>query len=167
MEKYYVAYGSNLSMEQMAKRCPDAIYVGTAKLKDYQLLFKKGKTGSYLTVEPRKDSIVPVLVWRISERDEHYLDRYEGYPSLYYKKMIEIEVYSFINEKAEAGHKQQALIYIMYESNPFGCPTKDYYEICLEGYERFRFEKAILEKALVDSVGQQTADCLLGKDKKY
>lgn len=40
MNKYYLAYGSNLSMAQMAQRCPDAVYVGTAELKDYQLLFK-------------------------------------------------------------------------------------------------------------------------------
>lgn len=74
MNKYYLAYGSNLSMAQMAQRCPDAVYVGTAELKDYQLLFKGSQSGSYLTVEPKKGSTVPVLVWRISERDEHYLD---------------------------------------------------------------------------------------------
>lgn len=38
MNKYYLAYGSNLSMAQMAQRCPDAVYVGTAELKDYRLL---------------------------------------------------------------------------------------------------------------------------------
>lgn len=68
MNKYYLAYGSNLSMAQMAQRCPDAVYVGTAELKDYQLLFKGSQSGSYLTVEPKKGSTVPVLVWRISER---------------------------------------------------------------------------------------------------
>ena len=55
MNKYYLAYGSNLSMAQMAQRCPDAVYVGTAELKDYQLLFKGSQSGSYLTVEPRRE----------------------------------------------------------------------------------------------------------------
>lgn len=32
MSKYYLAYGSNLSVAQMAQRCPDAVYVGTAVL---------------------------------------------------------------------------------------------------------------------------------------
>ena len=40
MSKYYLAYGSNLSVAQMAQRCPDAVYVGTAVLTDYRLLFK-------------------------------------------------------------------------------------------------------------------------------
>ena len=53
-------------MAQMAQRCPDAVYVGTAELKDYQLLFKGSQSGSYLTVEPKKGSMVPFLVWRIS-----------------------------------------------------------------------------------------------------
>ena len=52
MRKLYLAYGSNLSLEQMAYRCPHAYPVGTATLPDYQLLFKGSKTGSYLTVEP-------------------------------------------------------------------------------------------------------------------
>ena len=113
MNKYYLAYGSNLSMAQMAQRCPDAVYVGTAELKDYQLLFKGSQSGSYLTVEPKKGSMVPVLVWRISERDEHYLDRYEGYPSFYYKKTMEVEVQSFIGEKTD--DVTEAIIYIMHE----------------------------------------------------
>lgn len=53
-KKYYLAYGSNLSMGQMAERCPDAVYVGTAEIADYQLLFKGSLTGSYLTIEKKK-----------------------------------------------------------------------------------------------------------------
>ena len=48
--KYYLAYGSNLSVRQMLHRCPDAVYVGTAEIPDYQLLFKGSKTGNYLTI---------------------------------------------------------------------------------------------------------------------
>ena len=34
----YIAYGSNLNREQMAKRCPDAKVIGSGMLKDYELL---------------------------------------------------------------------------------------------------------------------------------
>ena len=51
MEKrYYIAYGSNLNIHQMRMRCPAARRIGTSELKDYELLFKGSKTGSYLTV---------------------------------------------------------------------------------------------------------------------
>lgn len=159
MNKYYLAYGSNLSMAQMAQRCPDAVYVGTAELKDYQLLFKGSQSGSYLTVEPKKGSTVPVLVWRISERDEHYLDRYEGYPSFYYKKTMRVEIQPFIGEKVNGG--TEAIIYIMHEDRPLGCPTKHYYDVCLEGYCRFGFKQTVLEQALYDSVGKRVGQHLL------
>ena len=53
MKKYYLAYGSNLNVRQMALRCPTAKPVGTAVIKDYGLLFKGSKTGAYLTIEPK------------------------------------------------------------------------------------------------------------------
>ena len=74
MKKYYIAYGSNLNVQQMRYRCPDARIVGTSVIADYQLLFKGSKTGSYLTIEKKKGGSVPVGVWEVSERDELRLD---------------------------------------------------------------------------------------------
>ena len=63
MEKrYYIAYGSNLNVRQMRMRCPSARRIGTSELKDYELFFKGSKTGSYLTVEKKPGSSVPVGV---------------------------------------------------------------------------------------------------------
>ena len=39
-KKFYIAYGSNLSVEQMAYRAPDAELIGKAVLRDWRLLFK-------------------------------------------------------------------------------------------------------------------------------
>ena len=72
--KYYLAYGSNLSVRQMLHRCPDAVYVGTAEITDYQLLFKGSKTGNYLTIEPKPGYRVPVVVWKNSDSDERCLE---------------------------------------------------------------------------------------------
>ena len=86
MEKrYYIAYGSNLNLRQMKMRCPTAKVMGTAVIKDYELLFKGSLTGAYLTIEPKKGSEVPVAVWTVTETDEEALDRYEGCPVFYYK----------------------------------------------------------------------------------
>lgn len=72
-KRYYIAYGSNLSVEQMAVRCPDAKVAGMAVLKDWKLAFKV-----HATIEPCGGRVVPVLVWEISGKDEKNLDRYEG-----------------------------------------------------------------------------------------
>lgn len=149
MKKYYLAYGSNLSVYQMAQRCPDAIYIGTAEIPDYRLLFKGSLTGSYLTIERKEGSTVPVLVWEISGADERNLDRYEGFPTFYYKKNLSVMVKPFI-PKAEPV-ELDAIVYIMHEERTLGCPGRHYFEVCLEGYERFGFDKRILEKALEDS----------------
>lgn len=39
-KKYYIAYGSNLSVAQMAHRCPDARIAGQAVLTGWELLFR-------------------------------------------------------------------------------------------------------------------------------
>ena len=75
MNNFYLAYGSNLNLEQMAHRCPTAKVVGTTTLKDYALLFRGQHGGAVATVEPCKGSEVPCLVWEITPADEQALDR--------------------------------------------------------------------------------------------
>ena len=53
----YIAYGSNLSVEQMTRCCPEAKIVGTTVLKDWKLIFKQ-----YANIEPCKGSEVPALI---------------------------------------------------------------------------------------------------------
>ena len=90
MEKrYYIAYGSNLNIAQMRVRCPQARIIGTSEIKDYELLFKGSQTGSYLTIEKKAGGIVPVAVWATTAADEVELDRYEGFPTFYYKAEME------------------------------------------------------------------------------
>ena len=61
----YIAYGSNLSVSQMAGRCPDAKVVGMAAIYGWKLVFR-----GCATIEPDKDRVVPVLIWEISQKDE-------------------------------------------------------------------------------------------------
>ena len=92
--RYYLAYGSNLDMERMGKRCPYAVVVGTTEIKGYRLLFKKSKTGCYATIEQDANESVPAVVWKLSEYDELLLDRYEGCPRYYYKKQFQLPVWN-------------------------------------------------------------------------
>lgn len=56
----YVAYGSNLNIEQMEIRCPGAALIGTGYLKDWELIYRGSKTGAYATIRKHKGKIVPV-----------------------------------------------------------------------------------------------------------
>lgn len=145
--KYYVAYGSNLSVDQMAHRCPDATIVGTGILKDWELVFRY-----HATIEPRQGSTVPVLVWAISEKDEARLDRYEGYPKYYVKKYLSVPVQAPMGRLNVRG-----MVYIMVDGNPVTPPSDAYYGIIEEGYERFNLDRRILRRALDESIYQQFA----------
>lgn len=145
MKKYYIAYGSNLNVKQMAWRCPKAKAIGTAVIKDYELLFKGSKSGSYLTIEPKMGSSVPVAIWETTEEDEKALDRYEGYPNFYYKKTMTLEVKKLGKEETETVN---AYVYIMHEDRVFGVPSLSYVSTCIEGYRKFGFDVTTLIKAL-------------------
>lgn len=84
-KRYYIAW-SNLNIRQMLMRCPDARVVGTSVIVDYQLLLREARQAPILRLSQKEGSSVPVAVWSVSETDELALDRYEGYPSFYYKR---------------------------------------------------------------------------------
>lgn len=149
MKRYYIAYGSNLNVRQMKMRCPGATILGTAKLKNYELLFKGSKTGSYLTIEKKEDSTVPVVIWEVTESDEKSLDRYEGYPIFYYKKEMKLQYKGIRTGKRRTVN---AFVYIMNEENPVGVPSIYYMKTCIDGYDTFYFDKNILINAYKKSM---------------
>lgn len=144
-KRYYVAYGSNLNVEQMLTRCPSARVIGTSEIPDYQLMFKGSQSGSYLTIEPMQGSSVPVAVWEVSASDERALDHYEGWPRFYYKKEMELPIKGITSGKVRM---RRVFAYIMHEDRHFGIPSRYYMETCLEGYATFHFDEAKLYEAL-------------------
>ena len=137
--RYYIAYGSNLNVQQMRMRCPSARIIGTSVLEDHKLLFKGSKTGSYLTVEKKPGSSVPVGVWEVTPADEKTLDRYEGFPNFYYKKELTLPVKGIRTGKIR---KRRVFVYIMYENRPIGIPSISYMQTCIQGYDDFGFDWA-------------------------
>lgn len=78
-DKLYFAYGSNINLEQMAQRCPDAQVVGPVTLENYELLFRGNLRGNGVaTIAPREGSTVHGLLWNITPKCERALDYYEG-----------------------------------------------------------------------------------------
>lgn len=148
MEKrYYIAYGSNLNIRQMKMRCPSARIIGTSEIPNYELLFKGSKTGSYLTVEPKEGSAVPVAVWEVTEKDELALDRYEGFPTFYYKEEMTLPIKGIRTGKVR---QRRVFVYIMHEDRPIGTPSVYYLRTCLEGYDDFGFDSKILMNAYLN-----------------
>lgn len=127
--KYYIAYGSNLNMEQMLRRCPGAVVIGKTWLEGYRLTFRGRRSwGGVANIEPRPGSRVPVGIWRITERDEEALDIYEGFPRLYYKQEFSLVVDS---------NRITAMAYIMTPGRPWAPPARSYLDTIRQGYDDF------------------------------
>lgn len=141
--KYYLAYGSNLNLDEMQFRCPSATPIGTTILYNHHLVFKGSAEGySYLTIEKSEGSYVPLGIFSISIFDEKKLDIYEGYQELYHKNYITINI---------NGRKIDALIYIMNKEFTYHLPSKRYIETCLEGYRNFGFNPNLIKEALINT----------------
>ena len=119
----YIAYGSNMSQEQMAFRCPNARLIGTGYLPNHQLEFYY-----HATVEKTrlKRPRVPVAVWEIDAEDEKRLDRYEGFPTYYIKHQATVHM--------DDGSRIKGMLYLM---NTFhgNLPAQSYYNGIRDAYE--------------------------------
>ena len=138
-KKIYIAYGSNMDLEQMRYRCPNAKIKGTGILENWRLMFKGSLTGSYATIEEEAGQNVPVVYFTITKTDEDNLDYYEGYPIFYYKREVQI--------KTNKGYIE-GMVYIMDESRQYGLPSDRYYGVLSEAYKKFGFNDNILSEAI-------------------
>lgn len=140
MKKAYLAYGSNMSTEQMSWRCPQAKIIGTGILQNWRLMFKGDcpKVTTYATIEEWRGFKVPFVLWNLGKDEEEKLDRYEGYPKSYKKRYVEVEV---------NGEKYNALIYVKDDTLPVNIACEAYIEVLWEAYEKFGFDLEILEAA--------------------
>lgn len=73
---------------------------------------------------------------------ERALDKYEGYPDLYKKEYISVNI---------NGKEELALVNIMHSHFLNHYPSIEYIQTCMQGYEDFSFDKDVLVCALKDS----------------
>jgi gamma-glutamylcyclotransferase (GGCT)/AIG2-like uncharacterized protein YtfP len=135
------AYGSNLNVEQMAKRCPDAEPLGRMRLANWRLVFR-----GVADVIQEPGAICYGGVWRITPTCEVALDIYEGIGSGLYRK-------EYIQIKRTPMGETEMLIYVMNSTGIM--PPSDYYlRVIKQGYRDHRMPKAAhkgLNEAVRDS----------------
>ena len=136
-KRLYIAYGSNINLEQMAFRCPNSKVVGTRMIPGYELEFR-----GVATIVPKEGAEVPVLLWEIDQRDEISLDRYEGFPRMYRKEFFEVEV---------DGKIREGMAYLM-NCGEIAPPSPVYYNGIKKGYEANGMDTSYLRAALERAV---------------
>jgi gamma-glutamylcyclotransferase (GGCT)/AIG2-like uncharacterized protein YtfP len=129
----YFAYGSNLNLFQMKRRCKDSIFLKKINLKDFRLTFRSKYRAA--DIEPKKNSIVPGGLFDISKSDEKKLDLYEDYPNLYKKFYFTY-------------YGKQVMTYTMVKKSTFRFPTERYLNIIKKGYIDCKLDTKFLLHAL-------------------
>ena len=129
----YFAYGSNLNLFQMKRRCKDSVFIKKYELKGYRLNFRSKYRAA--DIEKSKNSLVPGALFEISKSDEKKLDVYEDYPILY-KKLY----FTYYNKTV--------MTYIMVNKTEFRYPTERYLNVVKRGYKDCKLDVKYLKIAL-------------------
>lgn len=142
----YLAYGSNMNLEQMDYRCPNSNVVCNGKLEGYRLVFN---IHADVVKSSNKNDFVPVVVWNIADEDWYRLDMYEGYPSYYIKETVNVIL--------ENGKCEKAVVYVMADKRKGICPPYQNYFDCVEkGYIENGIDVTYLYEALNYSYKNET-----------
>lgn len=142
-KQLYIAYGSNINLEQMAFRCPHSKVVGVSEIKDHELEFR-----GIATIVPKENTRVPVLIWELDERDLPTLNRYEGWPRLYRQEKMDFEL---------DGKSYEGMAYLM-NHGEISPPSQQYYNTILQGYRENGLDESYLQKALENSLQMDLAE---------
>ena len=130
----YGAYGANLNMANMEVRCPQAKPILGFNLVGYRLVFN-----SVADIVKDKDTKVPIGLWKITKECEKSLDRFEGYPYLYKKIKLKIDV---------PGFKGQKVMFYVMRRKGVALPPASYFNTIAQGYDDFALDKDYLNWAV-------------------
>lgn len=110
----YFAYGSNLDVTQMARRCPDATDPRPATLVDHDWLINERGVA---TVEPFDGGQVHGILWQVSDDDLETLDRAEGVPVRYRRDRLTVytddgpeEAWVYVDHRVEPGAPREGYL---------------------------------------------------------
>jgi len=103
----YFAYGSNMDIAAMAKRCPASKPVGIARLPRHRFMIARE---GYATVARDPRRTVWGMLWNLALADVPALDRYEGVARRLYVKMAQ----PVLSERGP----RRALVYVARSTAP-------------------------------------------------
>lgn len=116
----YFAYGSNLCVTQMARRCPGAVDPRPAHLEGHSWLINQRGVA---TIEPHGTGAVHGVLWQVTDHDLAALDVAEGVPVRYRRDRLTVHT---------AAGAERAWVYIDHRVEP-GPPRPEYLERILSG----------------------------------
>ncbi len=127
MKNLYFAYGSNMSHNQIRKRCPGSRFIKKAYLEKFEFVYdgySKSRNGAVANIVHSEKYVVWGGLFEITEEDLAKLDSCEGYPISYDRKKIDV--------RDDEANSYNATVYFR-KGEIIGTPHHDYRDIILEG----------------------------------
>ena len=128
-----------MSKELIKQHAKSAEFITTGLLKNYQLSFKSlDGIRSFATIDKKRKSYVPFVIYKISQQDLKELDIYEELDTkLYYRKRI----FVYINKRIYF-----PVVYIMNNQAKCQIPTQEYLNKIYKGYKEYNLDTNYIEK---------------------
>ncbi|KDQ20148.1 hypothetical protein BOTBODRAFT_27561 [Botryobasidium botryosum FD-172 SS1] len=140
----YFAYGSNLWLAQMKKRCPDSALVGMAILPAHRWVISIRGFANVLPADP--ETSVYGLVYTLSPSDEEKLDGFEGVAAGRYNKFtLDVHLTTGTEDSPTRGREIKCLVYIDPRSQT-GPPRHEYIGRINRGLEDAKLPESWVEK---------------------
>ena len=124
----------NTHSYEMEYRCPAARSLGAAKLLNHEFRFAR-----HADVVESALSDTDGVLWEITDKCLHSLDRLEGYPTYYDRKLALV---------AHNGRMVEAVVYFMVGTPEISHPSKGYLEMLYEGYLEHGVSTKQIEESL-------------------
>jgi len=155
----YFAYGANTNLGAMRTRCPDARPIGTYVLAGWELVFR----GVADAVPVPGRNLIGAL-WSITPRCEAALDRFEGYPNLYVKGYLPLDLRKLTKHPKlprsidTLPRGSQVMLYKMAASYSVHPPSTGYLQTLIGGYDTFQMPRAQLKSALQVALAREACN---------
>jgi gamma-glutamylcyclotransferase (GGCT)/AIG2-like uncharacterized protein YtfP len=131
----YFAYGSNMEVRQMLRRCPGARLVSSAAADGWRFRIT---AGGVATIVPENGASVHGVIWLLAQGHRESLDRYEGVAlGLYRAANIEVRLAD--------GASALALVYVAAGSEA-GVPRAGYLQRVVAAAAAHNLPPAYLEE---------------------
>jgi gamma-glutamylcyclotransferase (GGCT)/AIG2-like uncharacterized protein YtfP len=116
----YFAYGANMDTRRFRRRCPGAVALGRAMLRNYRLAFTRydrAEKGGVADIVAEAGTQVWGALYDIDERCLRALDDYEGAPRAYRRETVRVA--------DDRGGEHEAIAYVANRTGEFA-PSKTY-----------------------------------------
>ena len=149
MEKYFIAYGTNIKAEELAKSYPEAKIISYGYVKNYTIEFVGYDGHAIATATKKHGQRMPVAIWDFPKEMRYTLSNFEQFPYLYQRKTVVAHVGKL---------KFRGEIYVTKQQLRNGIPSDNYLKTLKEAYLEAGFDPNIIDIALKNQRNKKTKE---------